>query len=265
MSDGEKYVAAAYFVVFVTVLVYVADHRARSCRGSSGRSAELAELAREPRGPGVAELLVLARAPRLRRGRGRLCGRLRGAGSARARSRRGASGSAGSRRRRCSSARRRRADGFPWGDLGRLAQPLRLARRRRLPDLGLPPALPPARPRRDAARGAAARRSRGSAAAPGVTGRERLLEPRSSSSTSGSCSPAFAGFTLAAGALRALPLAGAAAEAARAPRPARSRRRRSRRSTGSPARTVARRRSRAHARDRGRLGRAVRAAAASTR
>ena len=35
-----------------------------------------------------------------------------------------------------------RVDGFPWSTLGRLAQPVRLARRRRLPDLGLPAALP---------------------------------------------------------------------------------------------------------------------------
>ena len=41
-----------------------------------------------------------------------------------------------------------RADGVPVVELGGLAQPLRLARRRRVPDLGLPPALPPARARR---------------------------------------------------------------------------------------------------------------------
>ena len=39
VTTAEKYVAAAYLVVFVVVLVYVADHRARSSRGSSARSA----------------------------------------------------------------------------------------------------------------------------------------------------------------------------------------------------------------------------------
>jgi hypothetical protein len=46
----------------------------------------------------------------------------------------------------------RAARRLPVVDLGRLAQPLRLARRRRVPDLGLPAALPAARARRDAAR-----------------------------------------------------------------------------------------------------------------
>ena len=41
----------------------------------------------------------------------------------------------------------------PVGHVGRRAQPVRLARRRRVPDLGLPAALPAARPRRHAARG----------------------------------------------------------------------------------------------------------------
>ena len=55
-------------------------------------------------------------------------------------------------------ARQRRV---PLGHLGGRAQPLRLARRRRLPDLGLHAPLPAARPRRDAARGRAARRRLG--------------------------------------------------------------------------------------------------------
>ena len=56
--------------------------------------------------------------------------------------------------RRAGGARRR----LPVVELGRLAQPLRLARRRRVPDLGLPSALPPARPRGHAARRRALRR-----------------------------------------------------------------------------------------------------------
>ena len=90
-------------------------------------------------------------------------------------------------------ARRR----LPVVDLGRLAQPVRLARRRRVPDLGLPAALPAARPRGDAARGRCSSSSRGSAAAP-----ERA---RSSSYGNlflvlhvGFVLAAFAGFTLAA-------------------------------------------------------------------
>ena len=81
-------------------------------------------------------------------------------------------------------------------ELGRRAQPALVARRRRVPDLGLPAALPAARPRGDAGGGAAARAR--------VRGRRdrqwRAIIPASSSgSTSRSMLAAFAGFTLAAG------------------------------------------------------------------
>lgn len=45
MSTGEKYLAAAYLVVFVTVLVYVAIIGAKLVR-LERETAELAELAR---------------------------------------------------------------------------------------------------------------------------------------------------------------------------------------------------------------------------
>ena len=46
MSTGEKYVAAAYGVVFVAVLVYVAIIAAKLAR-LQRQTAELVELARE--------------------------------------------------------------------------------------------------------------------------------------------------------------------------------------------------------------------------
>ena len=92
------------------------------------------------------------------------------------------------------AARRRR---LSLGGLGWLAQPLRLARRRRVPDLGLPAALPPARPRGHAARRGPARRRlrrrrRGRPATRAATRR------CSSSLHVGLVLAAFAGFTLAA-------------------------------------------------------------------
>ncbi len=45
MSSGEKYLAAAYAVIFVTVLVYVAIIAAKLTR-LERETAELAELAR---------------------------------------------------------------------------------------------------------------------------------------------------------------------------------------------------------------------------
>ena len=51
MSAGEKYVAAAYGVVFVFVLVWVAIIAAKLSR-LERETAELAELARERRGDG---------------------------------------------------------------------------------------------------------------------------------------------------------------------------------------------------------------------
>ena len=86
---------------------------------------------------------------------------------------------------RRAGGRRRR---LPVVDLGRVAQPLRLVRRRRLPDLGLPAALPAARAHGDAARGAPLRRRAGRR-------RDRrrralaLLEPLPRRSTSASSSP----------------------------------------------------------------------------
>ena len=70
----------------------------------------------------------------------------------------GACGSAGSRRRRCSRVQAAREDGFPWGTwAGSLNLFVWLVVGVYL-DLGLPQAVPAARPRRDAARGRAARR-----------------------------------------------------------------------------------------------------------
>ena len=48
MSTGEKYLAAAYTVIFVTVLVYVAIIAAKLSR-LERETAELAELARAVR------------------------------------------------------------------------------------------------------------------------------------------------------------------------------------------------------------------------
>ena len=50
MSSGEKYVAAAYGVVFVTVLVYVVIIAAKLSR-LERETAELAELARRRQSP----------------------------------------------------------------------------------------------------------------------------------------------------------------------------------------------------------------------
>lgn len=48
MSSGEKYVAAAYAVIFFTILVYVAIIAAKLVR-LERETAELAELARRTR------------------------------------------------------------------------------------------------------------------------------------------------------------------------------------------------------------------------
>ena len=92
------------------------------------------------------------------------------------------------------AARRRRV---PVGDVGRVAPPLRLARRLGVPDLGLPPPVPGARPRRDAARRGAARR-RPRRRRDGNRRTRATTRTSSSSSTSGLVLAAFAGFTLAA-------------------------------------------------------------------
>ena len=114
--------------------------------------------------------------------------------------------------RRPGRARRR----LPVVELGRLAQPLRLARRRRLPDLGLPAALPPARARGHAARrGAlprrAPRRRHGAPARARTTANLFLDAPRRLRARR------VRRLHARGGARRALPLAGAAAQAARAP------------------------------------------------
>ena len=115
------------------------DHRARSCSGCSGRSATWSS-----------SRAIGARW--LRRSSGRRC-----SATARRRSRTLRSHLAGrdvgrpARVARPDGAARcpgGHADGVPVVDVVGLAQPVRLARRRRVPDLGLPPALPPARPRR---------------------------------------------------------------------------------------------------------------------
>ena len=121
-------------------------------------------------------------------------GRCCGAPSSRRGSRSGASASAGSRRPRCSPSQAAQADGFPWAELGRLAQPLRLARRRRVPRLGLRAALSAARARRHAGSRRRCSRSRGI----GGCGASRAAPTCSSPSTSGSSLAGFAGFTLAA-------------------------------------------------------------------
>ena len=137
MSQSD-YVVAAYGVVFVTLLVYVAIIAAKLSRLERD-TAELAELARQRRDTcwltAVAEFLVVPALLAYGEAAFAYAGELRGPGS-QAGSPPGASGSAGWRRPRYSSGRGCRPTGSV-GDVGRRAQPLRLARRRRLPDLGL--------------------------------------------------------------------------------------------------------------------------------
>ena len=90
-------------------------------------------------------------------------------------------------------ARRR----LPVVDLGRLAEPVRLARRERVPDLGLPGALPAARARASCRSPRRCSCSRGPAAAPAPKD-AAATRTLSSCSTSGSCSSRSPGFTLAA-------------------------------------------------------------------
>ena len=190
MSTEGKYVAAAYLVVFVVVLAYVLIIALKLQRLNQ-EVAELVELAQKAgsrieRRSRLAELLFwpallaygeaavayLGEAPAPGRA-GRLAtwgvrigwlvqtALLVVAGRARGR--------------------------LPLVDVGRVAQPVRLARRRRVPDLGLPAALPVARARRCCPLRSCCSCSRGSAAA---RGRPAAATTRtcSSSSTSGSCS-----------------------------------------------------------------------------
>jgi len=80
-----------------------------------------------------------------------------------------------------------RENGFPWGTWGGLAQPLRVARRRGLSDLGLPRCLSAARSRRDADRSGAADR-RPLQAAARRSARAATTRTSFSCCTSGSCS-----------------------------------------------------------------------------
>jgi CcmD family protein len=137
MTTAEKYVTAAYCVVFALVLVYVViialklqrlereveELAAGATRRPSGRRSPLAELlfwrallfygeaalgyVGEARRPGVA-----------------------GNGDD------GACGSAGSPRPHCSSAGEHGRRSFPWGTWAGSLQPLRVARRHGISDLG---------------------------------------------------------------------------------------------------------------------------------
>ena len=143
--------------------------------------------------------------------------------------RRAAAGLRGARRHLGRAPRLARADGaarragrargrLSVGHVGGLAQPLRLARRRRVSDLGLPQAVPPARPRRDAARRRApdrlARRRRHRRRAP-----QPLLEPLPRPARR-SRARRLRRLHARRRALGALSLAGAAAQAARDDDPA---------------------------------------------
>ena len=201
MTTAEKYVTAAYCAVFAVVLVYVVLIALKLHR-LEREVDELERRRRRSRRPRtsarrstLAELLFWPALLLLRRSRRRLLRR-------RAPSRHGRSGGDVGR-----AARLARADGaarragrsrrrLPVGDVGGVAQPFRLARRRGVSHLGLPAAVPAARPRRHAARrGAARRRARG-----GGTG----VGARSHYSNLflvlhvGLVLAAFAGFTLAA-------------------------------------------------------------------
>ena len=92
----------------------------------------------------------------------------------------------------------RRARRLSLGHLGRVAQPLRLARRQRLPDLGLPDALPPARARGHAARRPCSCSPPASAARPDDM-RQAATRRLFLVLHVGLVLAAFAGFTLAAG------------------------------------------------------------------
>ena len=87
---------------------------------------------------------------------------------------------------------------LPVGLLGRLAQPVRLDVRRRVPDLGLPRAVPAARTGRDAPRCGALPRSRGRPAAPEAVAASDFGSVFLALHV-GLVLAAFAGFTLAAG------------------------------------------------------------------
>ena len=194
MTPSEKYTAAAYLVVFVGLLAYVliiasklaaapaGGRRAR--RASAGTGDEplatpMAELLFWPALLGYGEAALAYTSPRYTR-----LGDV-GRSDRLARPDRAA--------RRAGGAGRR----LSVVDLGRLAQPLRLVRRRHLPDLGLPQRYRLLGLSRDAARRAALRRLAGRRR----HGGRRALALRRTSSSSlhvGFVLAAFAGFTLAA-------------------------------------------------------------------
>ena len=131
----------------MTVLVYVAIIAAKLAR-LERETAELAELARQREQPAtMAELLFGPALLAYGEAAFAYAGELRGPGLA------GRLATWGVRlgwlaQTALLVGQAASADGLPVGHLGRLAQPLRLARRRRVPDLGLPAALPAARARR---------------------------------------------------------------------------------------------------------------------
>ena len=128
MTTAEKYVPAAYLVVLGAVLAYLVIIALKVGR----LERELAELARAGAGDAaVAELLFWPALLAYGEAAVAYAGDARHPGRARPARRRGACGSAGSCRRRCSIAQAAGRRRLPLGHVGRLAQPLRLARRRR--------------------------------------------------------------------------------------------------------------------------------------
>src|SRR5262249_13270218 len=138
VTTEEKYVAAAYLVVFLAVLIYVLIISSKLTR-LERQVSELTELAlrrkqereadREEVGVGSAPLLACAAG--LRRGGGRLRGERPAARLGRPARDLGrpARLAAPERAPRCAGCARRR---LPVGHVGRLVEPLRLARRHRL-------------------------------------------------------------------------------------------------------------------------------------
>ena len=122
-----------------------------------------------------------------------------------------------------------RGRGLSLGDVGRRAQPPLLARRLRLPRVGVHAALPAPRPCGDARRDRAARRWRGPGAA--RASRAATRPGACSQFTWRSCSAGFAGVHGRRGDGRAVSLGGAAAEASRCESSCASASRPSRRST----------------------------------
>ena len=173
MSSGEKYVAAAYGVVPRRRAALGGDHRgqARAPRAGDRRARPSSPASARGDRP-MAELLVWPAliaygeaAVRVRR-RAARPGPLRAPRDL-GRPDRLARADGAARR-----AGARRCDGFPWGTWAGALNLLVWLVVAALPHLGLPAALPAARPRRDAASRPACSRSPGSAAAPASTQRD---------------------------------------------------------------------------------------------